>query len=92
MFEGGNRVPMIASWPGKIPAESTNEDTVMTMDFFSTFAKLAGASLPNGLRIDGIDLMPALKGSASRSDRAIHWLFGKSWAVRKGSWKLIGKR
>ena len=44
MYEGGHRVPFIASWPGVIAAGTTNSATVMTMDLFPTFAKLAGAT------------------------------------------------
>ena len=91
MNEGGHRVPFIASWPGVIPAGSTPHDTAMTMDFFPTFAKLVGAKPPEGLLIDGTDIMPLLKDSSSKIDRDLHWLFGDSWAVRQGSWKLMGK-
>lgn len=91
MNEGGHRVPMIASWPGVIAAGSTHAQTVMTMDFFPTFAKLAGAELPEAHQTDGADIMPFLKDAGHRSDRALHWLSGDSWAVRKGAWKLIGK-
>jgi arylsulfatase A-like enzyme len=91
MFEGGHRVPFIASWPGVIPAGTTNSQTVMTMDFLPTFAKLACARPPEGHPIDGTDIMPLLKDSTKKSDRVLHWLFGSSWAVRKGAWKLIGK-
>lgn len=91
MTEGGHRVPFIANWPGVIPGGRTSEDVVMTMDFLPTFARLAGASTPENHKIDGIDLMPVLKGEAKAPPRNLHWLFGDSWAVRKGSWKLIGK-
>lgn len=90
MLEGGHRVPFIAAWPGVIPAGTTNNQTVMTMDFLPTFAKLAGASLPEGHQIDGADMMPLLQDPAKKTDRVLHWLFGGSWAVRKASWKLIG--
>jgi arylsulfatase A-like enzyme len=91
MLEGGHRVPMIASWPGVIPAGTTNAQTVMTMDFLPTFATLAGATLPQGHQIDGTDIMPLLKDNSKQVDRVLHWLFGDAWAVRKGAWKLIGK-
>ena len=92
MYEGGHRVPFIASWPGKIPPGLTSQETVMTMDFFPTFAKLAGVAPPEGHQIDGIDIMPLLTGDAKNvHDRPLHWLFGDSWAARKGPWKLIGK-
>jgi hypothetical protein len=41
--------------------------------------------------IDGIDLMPLLKGGTMGTDRNLHWLFGDSWAIRKGPWKLMGE-
>jgi arylsulfatase A-like enzyme len=90
VYEGGHRVPFIASWPGVIAPGSTSEQTVMTMDFFPTFAKLAGAALPQNHPLDGIDLMPLLKGGEEEHDRTCHWLFGEAWAVRRGEWKLIG--
>ena len=91
MYEGGHRVPFIAFWPGVIPAATTNSESVMTMDFLPTFAKLAGTTLPAGRQIDGMDIMPLLKDDTKRSNRVLHWLFGNAWAVRKGSWKLIGE-
>ncbi|MFN5655443.1 MAG: sulfatase-like hydrolase/transferase, partial [Verrucomicrobiota bacterium] len=45
MFEGGHRVPCVASWPGVIPGGLKHDATAMTMDFLPTFAKLAGATL-----------------------------------------------
>lgn len=91
MFEGGHRVPFIASWPGVLPAGRTNSQTVMTMDFLPTFAKLAGATIPFGHQIDGVDILPLLKDNSKQVDRVLHWKFGEAWAVRKSAWKLMGK-
>jgi arylsulfatase A len=91
MHEGGHRVPFIASWPGVIPAGSTSSATAMTMDLFPTFAKLAGAETSSLPRPDGIDLTPLLEGGKPGPGRTLHWLFGDTWAVREGPWKLIGK-
>ncbi len=91
MLEGGHRVPMIASWPGVIPVGTTNDQTVMSMDFFPTFTKLAGATIPQDHALDGSDLMPLLSDPKQSSDRVLHWLFGESWAVRDGPWKLSGR-
>jgi arylsulfatase A-like enzyme len=90
MFEGGHRVPFIANWPGVIPGGRTSGDVAMSMDLLPTFARLAGARIPQDHTIDGIDLMPILKGEAKAPSRNLHWLFGDAWAVRKGSWKLMG--
>ena len=91
MFEGGHRVPFVAYWPGMIPAGQTNSQTVMSMDLLPTFEKLAGTSAPEGHQIDGVDILPLLKDPSKKTDRVLHWLFGSDWAVRQGTWKLIGK-
>jgi arylsulfatase A len=91
MTEGGHRVPFIASWPGTIPIGKINANTVMSMDFFPTFLKLAKANTPQNHPIDGIDIMPILKNKATSTERTLHWRFGDNWAVRKGPWKLSGQ-
>lgn len=91
LYEGGHRVPCILSWPGVIPASSECGAPVLTMDFFPTVAKLAGIEPPAGLEIDGMNLLPVMKGNPGDADRVVHWLFDDAWAVRQGTWKLIGK-
>lgn len=91
LLEGGHRVPMIASWPGVIAAGSTNDQPVMSVDFFATFVKLAGVEPRKGFQIDGADLMPLFKGGRQQPDRVLHWLHDGAWAVRRGAWKLTGK-
>jgi arylsulfatase A-like enzyme len=91
MFEGGHRVPCIASWPGTIAPGSMSHDTVMTMDFFPTFAAIAEAVISEDHQIDGVDILGILKGQEAIKPRVLYWLLGDSWAVRKGYWKLIGK-
>jgi arylsulfatase A-like enzyme len=73
-----------------IAAGKTNRETVMSMDFFPTFAKLAGAAIPQDRASDGRDVMPLLKDDSQKIERELHWLYGNSWAVRKGPWKLSG--
>jgi arylsulfatase A-like enzyme len=89
--EGGHRVPFIASWPGVVAPGQTNGAAVMTMDFFPTFVRLAGGQIPPGHAIDGVDLLPLLRGEAGPAERDLHWLFGDAWAVRQGPWKLSGR-
>jgi arylsulfatase A len=91
LFEGGHRVPCIASWPDVIPAGRTDSTTIMTMDFLPTFARLADAVTPGGHLMDGINFMPILKGEAPAETRDLHWQSGEDWAVRRGAWKLIGR-
>jgi arylsulfatase A-like enzyme len=91
LTEGGHRVPCIACWPGRIAAGSLCGQTVMGMDWFATFAGLAGASLPKGLQPDGVNLVDVLTQQAGLEGRALHWLLEDRWAVREGPWKLLGR-
>jgi len=67
--EGGNRVPAIARWPGKIAANSVSADIVGGLDFMATFATLAGVDLPTEDRegepivFDSYDMSPVLFGT-----------------------------
>ena len=65
---------------------------VLTMDFFPTFARLAGVSPPKNHQIDGIDIWPILNGGKGDPERVLHWQFGGQLAVRKGDWKLINDK
>ena len=62
-WEGGVRVPCIIRWPGQIPAGTTSDAMLMTIDFFPTIAKLVGAELP-AQKIDGADVWPLIVGRA----------------------------
>ena len=57
-YEGGQRVPAIAYWPGRIKPGRTME-LATTLDIFPTIAKLVGAKMPD-VPIDGIDMAPIL--------------------------------
>ena len=56
----GMRVPLIANWPGKIPAGKTLPDLVDSTDFFPTICEAAGVAIPSGL--DGRSFFPQLCG------------------------------
>ncbi len=67
--EGGNRVPAIAVWPGKIKADVRNHDIVGGLDLMATFAALGGVKLPEKDRagepiiFDSYDISPVLFGT-----------------------------
>jgi arylsulfatase A len=60
-WEGGVRVPGIVKWPGRIPAGTSSDAMLMTIDLLPTLAKLVGAELP-GHAIDGLDVWSLLSG------------------------------
>ena len=90
MFDGGCRVPFVARWPGKIPANSSSSEPAMTIDILPTVARLIGAELPKH-SIDGKDIWPLLAGEdgAKSPQEAYFFYWGHNLhAVRSGQWKL----
>ncbi len=88
-WEGGQREPTIAYWPGHIPPGITQDAVAGTIDILPTLAHLAGAALPEK-KIDGKNIWPLLSGAQSQSPHeAFFYYWGKELhAVRSGKWKL----
>lgn len=91
--EGGIRVPMIASWEGKIAPGSTSELISAFWDVLPTLAEVAGVDAPNN--IDGISFLPELQGQVDQQKHEfLYWEFPAyqgQQAVRMGDWKGIRK-
>jgi arylsulfatase A-like enzyme len=88
-FEGGIRVPFFIRWPGKIPAGERLSLPAQGIDILPTAAAAAGAAMPSGRRIDGINLLPFATGKAAPPKaRTLFWRSGGYEAVRDGDWKL----
>ena len=90
--EGGFRVPAIAWWPGSIPAGSVSDELMSLIDILPTFAAQSGAALPEGHRIDGLNVSDALLGHGSEKSPRRELLYyhqDELHAVRAGAWKLF---
>jgi len=86
LYEGGIRVPLIVSWPGRFEHGVVRDNVVSAMDLFPTVCRAAGARVPE--HVDGVDLGPLLTGS--RPDlhhETLIWDTGHEAAVRRGRWK-----
>ncbi len=94
LYEGGIRAPLLARWPGKIKAGSTNEHTSAFWDLLPTFVEIAGGKMPSGL--DGISFLPALLGKGEQCRHEfLYWEYherGGSQAVRLGNWKAVRQK
>lgn len=92
-YEGGIRVPLIASWPGKIKPGSVNDHISAFYDMMPTFCDLAGVAPPKD--IDGKSFKPTLLGlDHQETHEFLYWEFpsyGGQQAVRMGDWKGIRK-
>lgn len=89
--EGGMRVPLLAWWPGHIPASSECSEVATMMDWLPTFAGLLNFELPPERTIDGRDIRPLLFGApgAKSPHRAFYYYQrDQLQAVRSGRWKL----
>ncbi len=94
-YEGGVRVPLMASWRGKIAAGRTVNEPAIAYDVFPTLARLAGASMPRNREYDGQDIWPLLSGEGTITrQRPFFWVYlDNVTTVRDGKWKLhVGSR
>jgi arylsulfatase A len=60
-WEGGTRVTGIMKWPAKIPAGTTTDTMLMTIDILPTIAHVIEAKLPEH-KIDGLNCWPIISG------------------------------
>jgi arylsulfatase A-like enzyme len=98
LYEGGIRVPAVASWPGRIEAGSDSAQVWYFADLMPTYAELAGASAKVPQDCDGLSIVPALVGeeTAGRAQQDHEFLYWESGsekelkkAVRIGDWKAV---
>ena len=88
-WEGGMREPMIAWWPGQIPAGQLSAELACTMDLYPTILRAAGVEPPSDRTIDGLDIMPLLRGQANSPRERFYYFRGSRLeAVRNDTWKL----
>lgn len=73
LYEGGIRIPMLASWKGKIKSGKVTDHIGGFQDFMPTFAEIAGIENPN--QSNGISLLPLLKGESQIRHDYLNWEF-----------------
>jgi len=75
-YEGGIREPFFVKWPGVIPAGRKSAEPVIGVDLYPTLCAIGGAELPTQQSVDGVNLLPLLRGEVtSLGDRALFWHF-----------------
>ena len=86
LYDGGVRVPAFAVWPPQIPAGSRSDTILTTLDYFPTIKQIVRAHLPDARPLDGENILPILRGDASRRTRSIPFRYagGESSLVRDG--------
>ncbi|MFM7590680.1 MAG: sulfatase, partial [Isosphaeraceae bacterium] len=89
-FEGGLRVPLIARWPGVIPAGQTTTEFISSLEILPTLVAAADAKIPNGLHLDGFDMLDVLKGKSPSKRKEIFWDWPSAYqAARVDQFKWV---
>ncbi len=88
-YEGGHRVPLIARWPGQIPAGATCRESAMNIDLFPTLLPLAGLQLPSDRAVDGKNIIGLMTGRATQTPHDVLYFYHSEEleGIRVGSWK-----
>ena len=90
VFEGGQRVPTIVSWPRIIKKSTISNSLVSSIDILPTIAEIVNGKLPDHT-IDGVSILSTLKGheTSPRDHFFYYYKTNRLEAVRKDHWKLI---
>lgn len=94
LYEGGIRVPGLLRWPGRAKAGVTSAVPVSGVDVLPTVLAAAGVAGP-AKRVDGVSLLPLLRGKKLRRATPLHWHYYNAMdepkaAMRDGDWKIVG--
>jgi arylsulfatase len=92
VYEGGIRIPLIASWPGHIKSGTKNNHISAFYDLMPTICDIAGITPPDS--IDGISFKATMLNEKQQSHEFLYWEFPSyngQQAVRMGKWKGIRK-
>jgi arylsulfatase A-like enzyme len=87
-YEGGTRIPLIVSWPGKVQP-GTSDQLVCLVDTLATFAALTGQEIPNTAGPDSINLLPIFVDHTAEPVRDHLIEHSYRMGVRQGQWKLV---
>ncbi len=93
-YEGGLRVPLIAWWPGTIQPNSISGELATALDLLPTITMLAGGTVPDDLKIDGLDIRPLFLevGAKSPRDLFFYYHYNRLDGVRDSRYKLLFPR
>jgi arylsulfatase len=94
--EGGVRTPLVVHWPAGIkPQTGWSREPAHLIDIMPTLVAVSGAEYPGASKesqvppMDGVSLLPALKGGTIERTHPLFFQFGKGAAIRDGQWKLV---
>jgi arylsulfatase A len=96
VYEGGIRVPMLLRWPAGMDKGRHFHEMVHFCDWFPTLLAAVGVDVPHHLKIDGVNVLPVLRGEGGRVETQRFWQWNRytplvtsNAATRNGDWKLV---
>ncbi len=90
-WEGGHRVPFVASWPTVTPPGTVCDQTLCLGDFFATCAQIVNVRAPDNAGEDSVSFLPLLQGRTHQPTRTslVYRSMSGRFALREGPWVLI---
>lgn len=96
VYEGGIRLPMVLRWPAGLDGRRRRNEMVHFTDWLPTLLAAAGVEPPRDLALDGIDVLPLLRGEPAKLPDQRFWQWNRytpqgecNAAMRDGRWKLV---
>lgn len=89
MWEGGLRVPFVAWWPGRLPAGRVTDEFLTALELLPTICAATGAKPPRGVKLDGFDMLPVLRGEMKSPRKEMFWQRRGDKAARFENWKWV---
>lgn len=90
LYEGGIREPFIVRWPARLQAGAVFRAPVIANDVLPTLCAVAGAEVPAATVVDGVDLIPFLRGERTGVPHdTLYWKIKSAVALRRNEWKLV---
>jgi arylsulfatase A-like enzyme len=90
LYEGGIREPLILRWPAGLAGGREYRAPVIANDVLPTVCAAAGAVPPPATVVDGVDLLPYVRGEKTGAPHeTLYWKIKSAAALRRGDWKLL---
>jgi arylsulfatase A-like enzyme len=87
-FDGGIHVPFFMKWPNQIPKGTRYDAPVSHVDIFATAAAAGGVNLNPDNGLDGVNLVPYVRGKKGNPHKNLFWRNGQNLILLQDGWKL----
>ncbi len=96
IWQGGTKVSMAARWPNVIPAGNVYRGLISSMDIMATAVAISGSAIPQKLKLDGRNFLPAIQGKTKTpvhdmlffaGQHSDFWGLKGPFAIKGANWK-----